>query len=46
MPARGWYSSDDHIHLRRSPRDNPSILRWVAAEDIHVANLYGGRRGF
>ena len=19
MPARGWYSSDDHIHLRRSP---------------------------
>ena len=39
MPERGWYSSDDHIHLRRSPRDNPSILRWVAAEDIHVGNL-------
>lgn len=39
MPARGWYSSDDHIHVRRSPRDNPSILRWIAAEDIHVGNL-------
>jgi hypothetical protein len=39
MPERGWYSSDDHIHIRRSPRDNPSILRWIAAEDIHVGNL-------
>ncbi len=39
MPARGWYSADDHIHLRRSPRDNPGILRWVSAEDIHVGNL-------
>ena len=39
MPARGWYSSDDHIHIRRSPRDNPAILRWIAAEDIHVGNL-------
>ncbi len=39
MPERGWYSSDDHIHIRRSPRDNASILRWIAAEDIHVGNL-------
>ena len=39
MPARGWYSADDHIHLRRSPRDNAAILRWIAAEDIHVGNL-------
>jgi hypothetical protein len=39
MPARGWYSSDDHIHLRRSPRENPLILRWIAAEDIHVGHL-------
>jgi hypothetical protein len=38
MPMRGWYSSDDHIHLRRSPRDDPGILRWIAAEDIHVGN--------
>lgn len=39
MPGRGWYSSDDHIHLRRSPREDPLILRWLAAEDVHVGNL-------
>ena len=39
MPARGWYSADDHIHIQRSPRDDPSILRWIAAEDIHVGNI-------
>jgi hypothetical protein len=39
MPGRGWYSSDDHIHLRRSPGDDASIARWIAAEDIHVGNL-------
>lgn len=39
MPARGWYSSDDHIHLRRSPGDDPKILKWIAAEDIHVGNI-------
>ena len=36
MPARGWYSADDHIHIRRSPRENPLILKWIAAEDVHV----------
>jgi hypothetical protein len=39
MPARGWYSSDDHIHLRRSPADDHAIAQWIAAEDIHVGNL-------
>lgn len=39
MPERGWYSSDDHIHMRRSPRENPLLLRWIAAEDIHVGHL-------
>ncbi len=39
MPARGWYSADDHVHLRRSPRENPLILKWVAAEDIHVGTM-------
>ncbi|MSU72058.1 MAG: hypothetical protein EXS43_06910 [Opitutus sp.] len=39
MPERGWYSADDHIHLRRSPRDNPLILDWIAAEDVHVGVL-------
>jgi hypothetical protein len=39
MPSRGWYSSDDHIHLRRSPGDDASIATWISAEDIHVGNL-------
>ena len=39
MPERGWYSADDHIHLRRSPRENPLIRDWIAAEDIHVGVL-------
>jgi len=39
LPDRGWYSSDDHIHLRRSPGDDKAIARWIAAEDIQVGNL-------
>uniref|UniRef100_Q01YL3 Uncharacterized protein n=1 Tax=Solibacter usitatus (strain Ellin6076) TaxID=234267 RepID=Q01YL3_SOLUE len=39
MPGRGWYSSDDHIHLRRSPGDDHAIAQWIAAEDIHVGHL-------
>ncbi len=39
MPGRGWYSSDDHIHLRRAPGDDAAIARWIAAEDVHVGNL-------
>lgn len=36
MPARGWYSSDGHIHVRRSPREDSLLLVWTQAEDIHV----------
>lgn len=40
MPARGWYSGDDHIHVARPDRSlNPQILAFTSAEDIHVANL-------
>lgn len=39
MPGQGWFSSDDHVHLRRSPRDDATILRWMQAEDVHVGNL-------
>lgn len=39
MPARGWYSADDHIHLRRSPREDPLIMDWIRAEDVHVGVL-------
>jgi len=39
MPAKGWYSADDHIHLRRSPADDAKIAKWVAAEGLDVGNL-------
>jgi hypothetical protein len=39
MADSGWYSGDEHIHIRRSPRENPYILKWIAAEDIHVGAL-------
>jgi hypothetical protein len=37
--AMGWYSADDHIHIRRSPREDPLLIDWIAAEDIRVGNL-------
>lgn len=37
--AMGWYSADDHIHIRRSPREDPLLLSWIQAEDIRVGNL-------
>ncbi len=40
MPARGWYGADGHIHLPRpTPEANSAMHQWMAAEDIHVANL-------
>ncbi len=39
MAARGWYSADDHIHIRRSPRENQPLLNWIQAEDINVGVL-------
>ena len=40
MPAAGWYSGDDHIHIGRpDASDNPMILNFTRAEDIHVSNL-------
>ncbi len=39
MPGRGWYSADDHIHIRRSPREDPLLMTWLQAEDIHVGVL-------
>jgi hypothetical protein len=39
MPGRGWYSADDHIHIRRSPRENQYLHKWIAAEDVHVGAL-------
>ena len=40
MPAQGWYSADDHLHISRPLKElNPLISKWMQAEDIHVANL-------
>lgn len=40
LPAAGWYSGDDHIHIaRHDPAGNDAILAYSRAEDIHVANL-------
>ncbi len=40
MPASGWYSGDDHIHISRpDDSENEMILGFTRAEDIHVANL-------
>jgi len=36
MAEAGWYSADDHIHIRRSPRENPLLLKWVEAEGLNV----------
>lgn len=40
MPDRGWFSSDDHLHIPRpAARLDPIIGAWMQAEDLHVANL-------
>lgn len=39
MAARHWYSADDHIHIRRSPRENEFLLDWIRAEDLNVGVL-------
>ena len=38
-PARGWYSGDVHIHLPRLPADNARVSAFMAAEDLHAANI-------
>jgi hypothetical protein len=40
MPARGWFSSDDHIHSRlMSGEDADRLMTWARAADIHIANI-------
>ncbi len=40
LPALGWWSADDHLHITRfGPEDDERIARWMQAEDLHVANL-------
>jgi hypothetical protein len=39
MPKRGWYSGDDHVHIRRNGENNVPIMHLAQAEDIHVCNV-------
>ncbi len=40
MPAKGWFSADDHLHIQRPHPDlNSRIIKMMQAEDLHVANL-------
>jgi hypothetical protein len=40
MPAKGWYSGDDHVHARMmSSQDASDIMAFVKAADIKVANI-------
>ena len=39
LPAHGWYSGDDHVHMPRSAADNEAIATLMRAEGIHVTNI-------
>ena len=39
LPAEGWISGDDHIHLARDASRDQTVWTQVAAEDVHVGNL-------
>ena len=39
MPAQGWHSGDDHVHLTRDTVKDDAIWAFTAGEDINVTNL-------
>lgn len=39
LPARGWYSGDSHVHLRRERVADAEVWTHIAAEDLHIAHL-------
>jgi hypothetical protein len=40
MPAKGWYSGDDHIHSRMlSDTDAEKLMALMHAADLHVGNI-------
>lgn len=39
MPASGWFSADAHLHIPRGDPADASLLAWMRAEDLNVANL-------
>src|ERR1035438_7202144 len=40
LEQQGWYSADHHLHIPRPVTAlNPSLSKWMQAEDVRVANL-------
>jgi hypothetical protein len=40
MTRQGWWSGDDHVHMRLlSDDDARNLMAWVKAEDVHLANV-------
>jgi hypothetical protein len=39
LPARGWYSGESHLHLKRERVADANVWNVVSAEDLHVAHL-------
>jgi len=39
LPARGWYSGESHLHLKRERVADTNVWTTVSAEDLHVAHL-------
>jgi len=40
MPAAGWFGADGHLHVgRRFAELDPSLARWMQAEDVHVGGM-------
>lgn len=39
LPARGWYSGESHLHLKRERVADANVWTAVSAEDLHVAHL-------
>lgn len=44
VDPKQWITSDDHIHLTRSKREEPVLLDWLAAEDLNVGNFLSLQR--
>jgi hypothetical protein len=39
LPARGWFSGESHLHLKRDQVADTNVWTVVAAEDLHIAHL-------
>lgn len=40
LPARGWLSGDDHLHITRAtPGKNAETVAFMQAEDVHLSNM-------